>query len=103
MKTNLHPNYHQDVVVTCTCGNKFTTGSTLKEIKTEICSSCHPFFTGELRYADTEGKVDSFQKKIAKAKKEAPELAKKKLKKKGIQPQTDTGPKSLKEMLMGAQ
>ena len=49
MKTEIHPEYHTDAVVHCLCGNTFTTGSTLPELKTEVCSVCHPFFTGTQR------------------------------------------------------
>jgi len=49
MKATIHPTYHHNAVVTCLCGNKFTTGSTQKELKTEVCSVCHPFFSGQQR------------------------------------------------------
>ena len=55
MKTQIHPQYFQDAVVTCSCGNTFTTGATKKDLKIEVCSKCHPFFTGEQRIVDTEG------------------------------------------------
>lgn len=103
MKTNIHLPWYPDALVTCVCGATFKIGSTKSEIHAEICSKCHPFFTGEMRYADTEGKVDSFLKKVEKAKKLAPTLAKKRAKKKGEQTPQDSGPKSLKEMLMGVQ
>lgn len=102
MKTKIHPEWHEEAVVVCACGSTFTIGSTKPEIRIEICSKCHPFFTGESRLADTEGKVDLFNKKVAAAKKRAPELAKKRAKKSG-QVTDDAEPKSLKEMLMGAQ
>ena len=63
MKTQIHPQYHTDAVVTCLCGNTFTTGSTLAELKTEVCSVCHPFFTGKMKYLDTTGRVEKFQRK----------------------------------------
>lgn len=62
MKANIHPDYHQ-VTATCVCGNSFQTGSTKKEIRTEICSACHPFFTGTQKIVDTEGRVERFMKK----------------------------------------
>ncbi len=62
MKEAIHPKY--DVVkVQCSCGNNFETRSTIKEIKTEICSECHPFYTGKSKMLDTEGRVDRFLKK----------------------------------------
>ena len=64
MKEGIHPAYH-DVVVTCTCGNSFTTRSTKKELKVDICSSCHPFYTGKLKYIDTAGRIEKFQSKFA--------------------------------------
>ncbi len=63
MKTAIHPQYFQDAVVTCSCGNTFTTGSTKKDLKIEVCSKCHPFFTGEQRIVDTEGRVDRLKKR----------------------------------------
>lgn len=64
MKEAIHPTYYNDAAVKCACGNKFTTGSTLKEITTEICSNCHPFYTGKQKLIDTTGTVDRFRKKI---------------------------------------
>jgi len=57
MKAQIHPTFYEDAVVTCACGNTFTTGSTQKELKTEICSVCHPFYTGTQRIVDTGGQV----------------------------------------------
>lgn len=62
MKTDIHPQYNE-ISVTCVCGNQFKTGSTKKEIRTEICSACHPFFTGTQKIVDTEGRVERFMKK----------------------------------------
>lgn len=62
MKTGIHPPYYQ-TVVTCACGNTFTTGSTKKSLRVEICSNCHPFYTGRQRLVDTEGRVQKFVKK----------------------------------------
>ena len=64
MKKDIHPTYYTDAVVTCACGNTWTTGSTQKEIRTDVCSKCHPFYTGEQRIVDTEGQVDRFYKKL---------------------------------------
>ena len=65
MKANIHPELH-DVKVHCACGNEFTTRSTKKELRVEVCSACHPFFTGKQRLMDTEGRVEKFNKKYAK-------------------------------------
>jgi len=65
MKEGIHPTYYTDSVVTCSCGNTWVTGSTQKELHVEICSNCHPFFSGELqRIVDIEGQVDRFYKKL---------------------------------------
>ncbi len=65
MKNNIHPKYFEDANITCACGNTWKTGSTRKEIRTEICSSCHPFFTGQQqRIIDIEGQVDRFYKRL---------------------------------------
>ena len=65
MKPEIHPTYYKDAKVICVCGNTFTTGSVLKEIKIDICSSCHPFYTGKQKLVDTEGRVERFRKKYA--------------------------------------
>lgn len=65
MKENLHPTY-EFVEVVCACGNKFTTRSTAKTLKLDICSACHPFFTGKQKLLDTEGMVEKFNKRFAK-------------------------------------
>ncbi len=65
MKKKLHPETHE-VTVTCACGNSFTTRSTKGEIKTEICSACHPFFTGKQKLVDSAGRVERFQKRYKK-------------------------------------
>lgn len=62
MKPEIHPNY-QITTVTCACGNQFETGSTKAELRVEICSNCHPFFTGKQKFVDTGGRVDRFKKK----------------------------------------
>jgi large subunit ribosomal protein L31 len=63
MKDKIHPKYYLDAKVTCSCGNSFTTGSTKKQLKVEVCSQCHPFFTGERRMLDTTGRVERFKKR----------------------------------------
>jgi large subunit ribosomal protein L31 len=62
MKKDVHPGY-QECVVTCACGSTFVTKSTKKEIRVEICSQCHPFFTGKQKFIDTAGRVEKFQRK----------------------------------------
>ena len=63
MKDDIHPKYVESKVV-CSCGETFTTRSTLAEIKVEVCSACHPFYTGEQRIVDTAGQVDRFMKRL---------------------------------------
>lgn len=65
MKTEVQPKYF-DAKVTCVCGNTFTTGSTKPEIKVEICSNCHPFYTGQQKIVDSEGRVERFYRKYKK-------------------------------------
>ena len=60
MSAELHPKWFPEAVITCSCGNSWTTGATVPAIRTEICSNCHPFYTGEQRIVDTEGQVDRF-------------------------------------------
>ncbi len=63
MKADIHPKYYPEAVVTCSCGNTYTTGSTKPTLQTELCSVCHPFFTGEQRIVDTEGRVDRLKRR----------------------------------------
>ncbi|MFH0840389.1 MAG: 50S ribosomal protein L31 [bacterium] len=64
MKKEIHPEYHSNAKVSCACGNNFETGSTQPEIKTELCSNCHPFYTGKQKLVDTARRVEKFQAKI---------------------------------------
>ncbi|MAH39561.1 MAG: 50S ribosomal protein L31 [Dehalococcoidales bacterium] len=63
MKDKIHPKYHADAKVVCSCGNTFTVGSTRKTFKVELCSKCHPFFSGESRMVDTAGRVERFKQR----------------------------------------
>ncbi len=65
MKEKIHPTYYTESVVTCVCGNTFKTGSTQKEVRVDICSNCHPYYTGKQKLMDTEGRIDRFRKKYA--------------------------------------
>jgi large subunit ribosomal protein L31 len=64
MKSNIHPEWHSNAVVVCACGNTWETGATVAQIRTDICSACHPFYTGEQRLVDTEGRVDIFMRRL---------------------------------------
>lgn len=68
MKTDIHPKYYPKAVVKCSCGNEIVVGSTKEKINVEICSACHPFFTGTKKIIDTAGRVEKFQARRAKAK-----------------------------------
>lgn len=92
MKADIHPQYYPQARVICSCGETFTTGSTREEIHVQLCSKCHPFYTGQQRFVDTASLIDKFEKK----RKEAKPLKAKKEK----EEKDDTGPRTLKEMLM---
>ena len=92
MKAQIHPQWYDDTIVTCACGNTFTTGSTVKTINVDICSACHPLFTGEARLVDTVGRIERFEKMRLKA---AAAPTRKKAK---FQPR-DERPQTLKEMI----
>jgi len=77
MKKDIHPKYFEKARVRCACGNSFTVGSTKEEIEIEICSKCHPFYTGKEKIVDVMGRVERFRKRLAKK----AEMAKKKKKK----------------------
>ncbi len=64
MKKDMHPQWYPEAKVVCACGNSWVTGATVAEIRTDICSACHPFYTGEQRIVDTEGQVDRFMKRL---------------------------------------
>ena len=64
MRTGIHPTYYPEATIVCSCGNTWTAGSTQPEIHTDVCSACHPFFTGEQRIVDTAGQVDRFMKRL---------------------------------------
>lgn len=66
MKDSIHPQYNKDAKITCACGNVLTVGSTKGEIHVEICSNCHPFYTGKQKLIDTTGRVQKFQERLAK-------------------------------------
>jgi large subunit ribosomal protein L31 len=64
VKAKIHPKYFPEARIICACGNTWTTGATVEEIKVDVCSACHPFFTGEQRIVDTAGQVDRFMKRL---------------------------------------
>ncbi len=97
MKASIHPQYSLEVLVTCSCGNTFTTGSTKKSITVEVCSKCHPFYSGEEKLLDTKGRADDFARK---QKIGAAYRATAKTKKQKKTPgQDENRPKTLRELL----
>lgn len=97
MKANIHPKYFENAVVICVCGNRFTVGSTVETIHVELCSKCHPFYTGEQRFVDSASRIQKFQQKQEISKK----YVSKKVKAKEKQAKEDSAPKTLREMLAG--
>jgi large subunit ribosomal protein L31 len=69
MRKNIHPKYYPEAKVVCACGNTWTTGSTKPEIRADVCSACHPFYTGEQRIVDTAGQVDRFIRRLTRSQK----------------------------------
>lgn len=98
MKAEIHPTYYPEARVTCACGNAFITGSTREEIHVEVCSNCHPFFTGSAKFVDTEGRVERFQRQAQEAQASLEQLKKKK-EKKTTEKQREEHPQTLKEMM----
>ncbi len=95
MKQGIHPSWNNDTLVTCSCGNSFQIGSATDTLTVDICNKCHPFFTGEMRFVDRQGRVEKFIKKMASAKATASTRKNKKVK-----TQVDTGPrKSYQDIL----
>jgi large subunit ribosomal protein L31 len=68
MKANIHPKWYPEAKVTCACGNTFTIGATVPSIQVDVCSMCHPFYTGQMKYVDTAGRVDAFKNRLQQVK-----------------------------------
>lgn len=96
MKKSIHPKYYENAQVICSCGNRFTVGSTMEVIHVELCNKCHPFYTGEQRFVDAASRIQKFQQKQQTAGRY--QVVKKK--KQEEQKKKDTGPKTLREMLL---
>ena len=80
MKEGIHPQYYPEAKVSCACGNSWTVGSTQAEIRTDVCSDCHPFYTGEQRIVDSGGQVERFLKKLERRKEKLAELERRRAK-----------------------
>lgn len=96
MKKDIHPKYNDKAKVSCACGNTFETGSTLTEIKIELCSACHPFFTGKQKLVDTARRVEKFKAKVD-AQKEVSKTRKGKKAKRAAQAKKSTAKKEAEE------
>ena len=81
MKSKIHPKWFTDAKVTCACGAAFTTGSTLPQISVEVCSNCHPLYTGQQKFLDTAGRVEKFNQRVAQAQVKQAEIKTRKAKK----------------------
>ncbi len=101
MKQGIHPNWHENAQVTCSCGHTFTTGSTQAKLEVDICSKCHPFYTGEVRFVDRQGRVDKFLKKMQAAEAVKAAAAKKGAKK--IEEKAPENTQSYKDILRQSQ
>ncbi|MBD3279578.1 MAG: 50S ribosomal protein L31 [Candidatus Pacebacteria bacterium] len=99
MQKNLHPNWHHNCQVTCACGNKFTTGSTEKTLEVDICSACHPFFTGEMKFVDRQGRVDKFRQRMKIAQQKQAAAKKKQAKSKTTDNKQSNSAKTYREIL----
>lgn len=94
MKDAIHPKWYPDAKITCACGTEYTVGSTVEKATVELCSHCHPVYTGVEKIVDIEGRVEKFAKKRA-----AAEAASKNTKPKKVEAKGDNTPKTLREML----
>lgn len=102
MKAQIHPTWYPEAKVTCACGNTFTIGATVPEIRVEICYNCHPFYTGTMKFVDTAGRVDAFKTKMAGAgKKIMSKTEKRKLKREKKLAEEAERPTSLSELRSG--
>lgn len=106
MKKKVHPTYYNNVKVTCSCGNTFITGSTVQAISTELCSACHPFYTGEQKIVDTANLVSKFEEKRKRASKKVTSKKEKQAKRKQARSarhvsRSSSTEKTLKDMLKG--
>jgi len=99
MKTNIHPKWYADAKVTCACGNTFVTGATVPELQVEICYACHTFYTGQMKYVDTAGRVEAFKSRQAGADtKRISKTEKRKIKKMKKIQEEQNRPESLTEL-----
>ena len=98
MKAKIHPTWFPEAKVTCACGNTFTTGATVPEIRIEVCYDCHPFYTGTMKFVDTAGRVDAFKAKMKGTVKHVNKTEKRKAKKLKKLQEEAARPESLSEL-----
>lgn len=101
MKSGIHPEWHQAKII-CTCGNTFTAGSTLPQIQVDICSHCHPFYTGQQKFIDTQGQVEKFTKRQSVSEVRKTERVKIAAERQSKEQQAKAEKPSLKELLLRA-
>lgn len=98
MKATIHPKWFPEAKVVCACGNTFTTGSTNPEIHVDVCYACHPFYTGQMKFVDTAGRVDAFKAKMAGVTKHISKTEKRKLKQEKRLQEEASRPESLADL-----
>ncbi len=98
MKTSIHPKYFEETKVVCACGATYNFGSTMPELKVEICANCHPFYTGQMKFVDTKGRVEAFRVKQANAKKVTSKTERRKAKRQKKVTVEKSRPESLSEL-----
>jgi len=99
MKAKIHPTFYHEAQVTCVCGNKFSVGSTMETIQVDVCSNCHPYYTGQMKYLDAAGRVDKFKAiREGAVKKVLSKSARREEKKKKKLAKENEGPRSLAEL-----
>lgn len=99
MQAKIHPKWYDKAVVLCACGNTFTTGATQEKLEVEVCSACHPFYTGQMKFVDTAGRVDAFKARKKKAKKNVKSKAEKRAVKRAKRIETEMDkPETLEEL-----
>lgn len=98
MKAAIHPKWFPEAKITCACGNVFTTGASAPEIKVEVCYACHPFYTGQMKFVDSAGRVDAFKAKMANATKHISKTEKRRLKEEKRLQEESERPTTLSEL-----
>ena len=102
MKAKIHPTWFPEAKVICACGNTFTTGATVPEVHVEVCYACHPFYTGNMKFVDTAGRVDAFKaKRQAAGKKIMSKTEKRRIKREKQLAEEEARPTTLSELRVG--